>query len=76
MLGVTDNIIAKAEGPAAPEGLTSEAPSRAGHADGKIKGVSVLMEYATKADFSDRKECQSTEISDLKAGKYYVRIKK
>ena len=67
--------IAKADGLSAPTGLNGVAPSKAGNADGKITGVSVFIEYATKSDFSDKKGCDSTVITGLKAGTYYVRIK-
>ena len=73
--GATGTAIAKADGPEAPTGLKGVAATKAGQADGKITGVSVLMEYATKADFSDKKGCEGTEITGLKAGTYYVRLK-
>ena len=73
--GATSGIIARAEGPAAPEGLSGVAASRAGFTDGKITGTSVLMEYATKTDFSDKVSCPGSETTGLGAGTYYVRMK-
>ena len=67
--------IEKADGPAAPSGLTGIAPTSDGGSDGRITGVSARMEYSAKKDFSDRKNCTGTEITGLAAGSYYVRVK-
>ena len=75
LLGKTSGKIARADGPEEPTGLSGVDTTRAGKADGKIKGTSVLMEYATKTDFSDGKSCNGTEVTGLKAGTYYVRMK-
>ena len=66
--------IAKADGPAAPIGLSAVPPTSAGGSDGKILGVTAAMEYATRADFSDAKNCTSTEITNLTPGAYFVRL--
>ncbi len=72
----TYNItIAKADGPAAPMGLTGVAPSVQGGSDGKITGVAANMEYADNPDFTGAKDCMGTEIAGLTAGKYYVRVR-
>jgi len=67
--------IAKEDGPAAPTGLTGEAPSVLGSSDGKITGVAANMEYADNPDFTGAKDCMGTEIAGLTAGKYYVRVR-
>ncbi|MCI9671066.1 MAG: hypothetical protein HFF49_05850 [Lawsonibacter sp.] len=67
--------IAKADGPAAPIGLSATAPTSAGGADGKILGVTAEMEYAAQADFSDVKACTGTEIPNLSPGTYFVRLR-
>ena len=46
-----------------------------GQSSGKITGVTPEMEYSTKPDFSDAISCDGTEITGLKAGTYYIRIK-
>ena len=63
--------IAKADGPAAPTGLTGVAPTTDGGSDGKITGVTTEMEYS--ADGSSYTACSGTEITGLSAGTYYVR---
>ncbi|MBQ8118994.1 MAG: GBS Bsp-like repeat-containing protein [Lachnospiraceae bacterium] len=67
-------VVQKADGPAAPNELSSVTTSAKGASDGKITGVKVGMEYATKADFSDAEAVAGTEITGLKAGTYYVRV--
>ena len=67
--------IGKANGPAAPIGLSGIPPTSTGGSDGKIKGVTDRMEYSTKADFSTATPCSGSEITGLSAGTYYVRVK-
>lgn len=67
--------IAKADAPAAPSGLTGIAPTTANRADGKITGTTTAMEYATKANFSDKNPCTANETTGLTAGTYYIRLK-
>ncbi len=67
--------IAKADGPAAPTGLSVDPPTSAGGADGKILGVTVAMEYAAQADFSDARNCTGTEIANLTPRTYFVRLR-
>lgn len=67
--------IAKADGPAAPTGLTPSAPTGANLADGKISGTTTDMEYSSSSDFSNPISCTGTEITSLAAGTYYVRLK-
>lgn len=66
--------IALAGGPAAPGGLTVTAPSVLGGQDGAIHGVSAGMEYAASPDFSDAQPCTGSDITNLPAGTYYIRI--
>lgn len=67
--------IEKADGPAAPIGLSATPPTAAGSADGEILGVTPAMEYATKQDFSDAVGCVGTEITGLTAGTFFVRFR-
>lgn len=69
----TASDIEKADGPAAPANVKGIASTVKGASDGQITGVSSLMEYASKADFGDKKKCAET-ITGLAAGIYYVRI--
>jgi hypothetical protein len=71
--GTTSSTVSKADGPAAPEGISGTAPSAKGKADGKISGVTSAMEYAANESFSNKTACTSTEITGLVAGTYYVR---
>ena len=66
--------IASAE-QSAPEGLAASAPTKWGKSDGKITGVTDAMEYADKKDASEWTACTGTEITGIKAGTYYVRLK-
>ena len=65
--------IGKADGPAAPTGLTGVAPTSASGSDGRITGVTTEMEYS--ASGSSYTPCSGTEITGLTAGTYYVRYK-
>ncbi|MCI8304357.1 MAG: hypothetical protein HFF52_06990 [Lawsonibacter sp.] len=67
--------IAKADGPAAPAGLSAAAPTAAGASNGKILGVTPDMEYASQANFSDARPCTGTEIASLSSGTYFVRLR-
>ena len=68
--------IAKAAGPdTPPEGLMGFAPSGEEESDGRIIGVDMTMEYAEDADFTDPIDCTGLEITGLKAGTYYVRVR-
>ena len=67
--------VSKAEGPAAPTGITAVAPTTAGGSDGKLVGVNNTMEYSTNKDFTDAKDCTGSEVTGLPAGTYYVRVK-
>ncbi|MBB2183572.1 S-layer homology domain-containing protein [Lachnospiraceae bacterium MD1] len=67
--------IAKADGPAAPTGLTGVKPTTAGGSDGKITGTTALMEYSSNTSFTGATDCTGTEITGLAAGNYYVRVK-
>ena len=67
--------VSKAEGPAAPTGITAVAPTTTGGSDGKLVGVNNAMEYSTNKDFTDAKDCTGSEVTGLPAGTYYVRVK-
>ena len=69
---VLDNEVKKADGPAAPDGLTATKPREHGASDGKIAGVDVTMEYST--DGANWTACTGSEITNLIAGTYYIRI--
>ena len=58
--------------PKIPIGIISHAVSESG-GDGKISGVSSLMEYKKK--YGAWMSCDAEEITSLKADNYYVRIK-
>jgi len=68
----TTAAIAKLNAPAAPTGLTVNAPSAPEVNDGKITGVSIAMEYST--DGINWTSCTGTEVTGLGSGTYYVRI--
>lgn len=67
--------VSKADGPAAPTGITAVAPTTAGGSDGKLVGVNNTMEYSTNKNFTDAKDCTGNEVTSLPAGTYYVRVK-
>ena len=67
--------IAKADGPAAPTGLTGTAPTTDGGSDGKISGVDSTMEHSNKSSFASATDCSGTEVTGLSEGTYYVRVK-
>ncbi len=69
----SEAAVKKSYGSVAPKGVVGVDSTAKGAKDGKITGVSKDMEYATKTDFSDKKICEGTEITDLSAGIYYVR---
>ena len=69
-------VIEKMDGPAAPAGLEALPVSGEGKADGKITGTLETYEYSTTEDFSaDVKDCSPVELTGLKEGTYYFRIK-
>ena len=67
--------ITKLAGPVAPNDLKAVATSEWGLSDGKITGVTTDMEYADTKDADKWTACDGTEITGLKAGTYYVRVK-
>ncbi len=67
-----DSVVAKADGPAAPTGLSGVAPTVYG-GNGKITGTTAAMEYSADAAFTAAASCADTE-TDVPAGVYYVRI--
>ena len=69
-----DWAILRADGPAAPGGLSGIAPTSASGTDGRITGVSSLMEYSAQPNFTNPQPCAGSEITGLAAGTYYVRL--
>ena len=67
--------IDKADGPAAPTGLSATSPTTNEGSDGTISGVDSSMEYADNSGFSSVTACTGTEITGLSAGAYYVRVR-
>lgn len=67
--------IDKANGPAAPTGLTGIAPTTGDNIDGKISGVKNTMEYSTNESFTGAIRCTNTDILGLTPGYYYVRVR-
>ncbi len=65
--------IAKAEGPAAPEGLAASAPLASG-GNGQIMGTSASMEYSVSTDFASASPCGDLQ-TEVPAGTYYIREK-
>ena len=65
--------VGKADGPAAPEGVSFIPVSAEGASDGKIVGVTTDMEWSMDFEFWSGRPCEGSEISGLDAGVYYVR---
>ena len=74
LVGTLGAVVAKKEGPAAPEGLKSIKTSLPDAADGSILGADDTMEYADNAEFLGAASSTGV-IKGLVAGKYYVRVK-
>lgn len=77
--GSTASVIGKADGPAAPSGLTGTPPTTDGGTDGKITGLlsTNLYEYTTTPSTPTSwtpVSANATEITGLTASTYYVRI--
>ncbi len=66
--------VEKADGPAAPAGLTAMDCTTIANDDGRITGTTSAMEYSTDSAFSSGVSCSGTEITGLSFGTYYVRI--
>ena len=73
VISATTGLIQKADGPAAPTGLTAVNCTN-GQANGAIKNVTTAMEYKN-VNASGYTSCKSTEITGLAKGTYYVRFK-
>lgn len=72
----TETAVDKADGPAAPEGLSAHTPSVKGASDGCISGTADGMEYSADYDFSIDENVfyiDGAEVTGLKAGYYYIR---
>ena len=67
--------IARADGPAAPAGLSGVAPTTDNGADGQITGTSTDMEYSVSSAFTSASGCSANATAGLSAGTYYVRYK-
>ena len=61
--------------PKAPTGLEGVKPTVFGANDGKIIETTDAMEYSTATDSTSWTACTGTEINNLSAGTYYVRLK-
>lgn len=73
--GTTSSVIGKADGPGKPTVTEVRNPSGKGKSDGKIVlKESNTYQYATKQNFVDAKKVTGAEITELKAGIYYIRI--
>lgn len=73
VISATTGLIQKADGPAAPTGLTVVNCTN-GQANGAIKNVTTAMEYKN-VNASSYISCTGTEITGLAKGTYYVRLK-
>ena len=67
--------IARADGPAAPTGLSGAAPTHENGSNGQITGTSTDMEYSASSAFSSASDCSANATTGLSAGTYYVRYK-
>ena len=67
--------IARANGSAAPTGLSGVAPTTENGSDGQITGTSTDMEYSASSAFSSASDCSANATTGLSAGTYYVRYK-
>ena len=67
--------IARANGSAAPTGLSGVAPTTENGSDGQITGTSTDMEYSASSAFSSASGCSANATTGLSAGTYYVRYK-
>ena len=68
-------LVGRADGPAAPAGLTGVSPWVIGGTDGKITGVTTDMEYSATTDFAEADICPDGTLAGLAAGTYYVRYR-
>ena len=66
-------LIAKADAPAAPTGLTATACTNKSNNDGSISGLTTAMEY--KKGEGEWTACEGATLSGLASGTYYVRYK-
>ena len=72
------DVVAKADSPDAPAGLTGIKPTNVAKDDGKITGTSTDMEYSASSTFADAAkvfDCTSEETVVPAPGTYYVRVK-
>ena len=66
-------LIAKADAPAAPTGLTATACTNKNNNDGSISGLTTAMEY--KKGEGEWTACEGATLTGLANGTYYVRYK-
>ena len=74
IVGTASDSISKADGPAAPSGITATACTTSDNNDGNISGVTTAMEYklSSAADWTSG---TGSTITGLDVGTYYVRVK-
>ena len=74
IVGTASDSISKADGPAAPSGLSATACTTTDNNDGTISGVTTAMEYklSSAADWTSG---TGETLTGLDAGTYYVRVK-
>ena len=74
IVGTASDSISKADGPAAPSGLSATACTTTDNNDGTISGVATTMEYklSSAADWTSG---TGETLTGLDAGTYYVRVK-
>jgi hypothetical protein len=73
IVGTASGVIAKADGPNAPTGITAVACTTEANNDGVLKGVTTKMEY--KLSSSDWVDGTGSDITGLVPGTYNVRYK-
>ena len=74
IVGTASDSISKADGPAAPSGLSATACTTEANNDGVLKGVTTEMEYklSTLSGWADG---TGSDITNLVSGTYNVRVK-
>ena len=74
IVGTASYSISKADGPAAPSGITATTCTTSDNNDGNISGVTTAMEYklSSAADWTSG---TGSTITGLDVGTYYVRVK-
>lgn len=74
IVGTANDSISKADGPAAPTGITATACTTEANNDGVLKGVTTDMEYKLSS-LSGWIDGTGSDITGLVSGTYHVRVK-